>query len=183
MYNSENSSNPETVNNQVENNQVENNQVEHVIDNLTASDNNEDNNGLGDILGRLSELLKDDKMQNLATMDVSHLENDMNNMINELTKRNDPNIMSMLNLFNNLSISNLTDSNFSLGDCDVSNLGNQDTFSDTSDEDEDYEQDEQDENNDNSSTDTDEDLLNYMKDREDNEDMVLSVKQKLEELD
>jgi len=211
MYNTENSLNPEEVNNQVENNQVENNQVENneslnlepinpetvnnqyliepIFNDSTPSDNNENNNedasGLGDILGKLSELLKDDKMQNLANMDVSHLENDMNNMINELTKRNDPNIMSMLNLFNNLSISNLTDSNFSLGDCDVSNLGNQNTFSDTSDEDEQDEDEdyEQDENNDNSSTDTDEDLLNYMKDREDNEDMVLSIKQKLEEID
>jgi hypothetical protein len=87
----------------------------------------------------------------------------------------------MLNLFNNLSISNLTDSNFSLGDCDVSNLGNQNTFSDTSEDevDEDYEEN----NDDNSSTDTDEDLLNYMKDKEENEDMVLSIKQKLEEID
>ena len=97
----------------------------------------------------------------------------------------------MLNLFNNLSISNLTDSNFSLGDCDISNLGNQNTFSDTSEleEDDENEEDEEDdydndnEDNDNSSTDTDEELLNYMKDREDNEDMVLSIKQKLEEID
>ena len=88
----------------------------------------------------------------------------------------------MLNLFNNLSISNLTDSNFSLGDCDVSNLGNQNTFSETS-EDEEDEEDEDNQNYDNSSTDTDEDLLNYMKDREENEDMVLTIKQKLEEID
>ena len=96
--------------------------------------------------------------------------------------------MCMLNLFNNLTISNLTDSNFSLGDCDVSNLGKSNEFSDTSEDDEEdddeYEENyEQDRNNDNSSTDTDEDLLNYMKDREENEDMVLSIKQKLEEID
>ena len=92
--------------------------------------------------------------------------------------------MCMLNLFNNLSISNLTDSNFSLGDCDVSNLGNSNTFSDTSEgeEGEEYEEDD-DEDEDNSSTDTDEELLNYMKDKEDNEDMVLFIKQKLEEID
>ena len=51
-------------------------------------------------------------------------------------------------------------------------------------DDDEYEENyEQDRNNDNSSTDTDEDLLNYMKDREENEDMVLSIKQKLEEID
>ena len=140
---------------------------------------------LSDVLGKLSELLRDEKMHNFANMDVSDLEKNMNNMVEELKKRNDPNIMSMLNLFNNLSISNLTDSNFSLGDCDVSNLGNQNTFSDTSeDEDEEDEEDyENRQNNDNSSTDTDEDLLNYMKDREENEDMVLTIKQKLEEID
>lgn len=172
MYNSENSSNPESVN------QVENTETVNKVEN---TENQEDPMGLGDVLGRLSEILRDDKMQNLANMDVSDIEKDMNNMVEELKKRNDPNIMSMLNLFNNLSISNLTDSNFSLGDCDVSNLGNQNTFSDTSEDeiDEDYEEN----NDDNSSTDTDEDLLNYMKDREENEDMVLSIKQKLEEID
>jgi hypothetical protein len=108
----------------------------------------------------------------------------MNNMIEELKKKNnDPNMMSMLNLFNNLSISNLTDSNFSLGDCDVSNLGKSNTFSDTSDEDDDDENYEPNNNFDNSSTDTDEELLDYLKDREENEDMVLSIKQKLEEID
>ena len=209
MYNSENSSNPEsqventvnqvenTVNqventiNQVENtiNQVENtvNQVENTVNQVENTVNPEDPMGLGDVLGKLSELLRDEKMHNFANMDVSDLEKDMNNMVEELKKRNDPNIMSMLNLFNNLSISNLTDSNFSLGDCDVSNLGNQNTFSDTSEEDEedydDYENNNNNNNNDNSSTDTDEDLLNYMKDREDNENMVLSIKQKLEEID
>jgi hypothetical protein len=191
MYNSENSSNHEFVNqgentvNQGENtvNQGENtvNQGENTVNQGENTVNQEDPMGLGDVLGRLSEILRDDKMQNLANMDVSDIEKDMNNMVEELKKRNDPNIMSMLNLFNNLSISNLTDSNFSLGDCDVSNLGNQNTFSDTSEDeiDEDYEEN----NDDNSSTDTDEDLLNYMKDREENEDMVLSIKQKLEEID
>ena len=87
MYNSENSLNPEAVNNQVENNQVENNENLNLepINPETVNnqvEDNQDNNGLGDILGKLSELLKDDKMQNLANMDVSHLENDMNNMIN-----------------------------------------------------------------------------------------------------
>jgi len=195
MYNSESENQVENTVNQVENtvnqventvNQVENtvNQVENTENQVENTENLEDPMGLGDVLGRLSEILRDDKMQNLAKMDVSDLEKDMNNMVEELKKRNDPNIMSMLNLFNNLSISNLTDSNFSLGDCDISNLGNQNTFSDTSEEDEEDEEDYDDyDNNDNSSTDTDEDLLNYMKDREDNENMVLSIKQKLEEID
>jgi len=195
MYNSESENQVENTVNQVENtvnqventvNQVENtvNQVENTENQVENTENLEDPMGLGDVLGRLSEILRDDKMQNLAKMDVSDLEKDMNNMVEELKKRNDPNIMSMLNLFNNLSISNLTDSNFSLGDCDISNLGNQNTFSDTSEEDEEDEEDYDDyDNNDNSSTDTDEDLLNYIKDREDNENMVLSIKQKLEEID
>ena len=65
-------------------------------------------------------------------------------MVEKLKKKNDPNIMSMLNLFNNLSISNLTDSNFSLGDCDISNTGKSNEFSDTS-EDDDENEDENDE--------------------------------------
>jgi len=194
MYNSENSSN--TVN-QVENtvNQVENtvNQVENTVNQVENTVNQEDTENfnekvpieLGDVLGRLSELLKDDKMQNFANMDMSSIEKNMNNMVEELKKQNDPNIMSMLNLFNNLSISNLTDSNFSLGDCDISNLGNSNTFSETSEDEVDEEEcdDEDKQDYDNSSTDTDEELLNYMKDKEDNEDMVLSIRQKLEEID
>jgi len=183
VENTENQQVENTENQQVEN--TENQQVENTENHQV--ENTEEPMGLGDVLGKLSELLRDDKMHNFANMDVSDLEKDMNNMVEELKKRNDPNIMSMLNLFNNLSISNLTDSNFSLGDCDVSNLGNQNTFSDTSEEDEedydDYENNNNNNNNDNSSTDTDEDLLNYMKDREDNENMVLSIKQKLEEID
>jgi len=199
MYNSKSENQVENTVNQVENtvnqgentvNQVENtvnqgeNTVNQVENTVNQGENTEEPTGLGDVLGKLSELLRDDKMHNFANMDVSDLEKDMNNMVEELKKRSDPNIMSMLNLFNNLSISNLTDSNFSLGDCDISNLGNQNTFSDTSEEDEEDEEDYDDyDNNDNSSTDTDEDLLNYMKDREDNENMVLSIKQKLEEID
>ena len=176
MYNSqevnenvvnENAVNETTVNNET----VENNQNEEEKQQI-----------LDDVLSQLSEILKDNKMEKFANMDMSNIERDMNNMVEELKKRNnDPNMMSMLNLFNNLSISNLTDSNFSLGDCDVSNIGNENTFSDTSNEED--EEDEDYENNDNSSTDTDEDLLNYMKDREENEDMILSIKQKLEEID
>jgi len=177
MYNSENS-NTENVN--TENVNTENVNTENVNTENVNTENAEQS-GLGDILDRLGELLNDNKMKDFATMDMSNIENDMNNMVEELKKKNDPNIVCMLNLLNNLSISNLTDSNFSLGDCDISNIGNENTFSDTSNEED--EEDEDYENNDNSSTDTDEDLLNYMKDREENKDMILSIKQKLEEID
>jgi hypothetical protein len=114
------------------------------------------------------------------------METEMNSMVEELQKRNDPNIISMLNLFKNLSISNLTDSNFSLGDCDISNLGNLNSF-DVSSSDEDKQdedkQDDDEQEDDNTSTDTDDELLNYMRDKEENENMILSVKQKLEEID
>jgi hypothetical protein len=186
MYNSENVEPQNTENVEPQNTEnVEPQNTENTEPQNTENTVNDDK-GLGDILDRLGELLKDNKMKELATMDMSNIENDMNNMVEELKKKNDPNIMCMLNLFNNLTISNLTDSNFSLGDCDVSNLGNQNTFSDTSEEEENNDMDEnndQDENYDSSSTDTDEELLNYMKDREDNEDMILSIKQKLEEID
>ncbi len=171
----------ENVNENVNENVV----AENVNENVVAENEEEKQQILDDVLSQLSEILKDNKMEEFAKMDMSNIERDMNNMVEELKKKNnDPNIMSMLNLFNNLSISNLTDSNFSLGDCDVSNLGNSNTFSDTSEEEEDDDENyESNHNYDNSSTDTDEDLLNYMKDREENEDMVLSIKQKLEEID
>jgi hypothetical protein len=161
------------------------NEVNEVNVENEVNEENEENKQmiLDDVLSRLSELLKDNRMEQLVNMDTKNIENDMNEMVEKLKKKNDPNIMSMLNLFNNLSISNLTDSNFSLGDCDISNLGRTDTFSDTSEDDEDDEENYDPNNYDNSSTDTDEDLLNYMKDREENEDMVLSIKQRLEEVD
>jgi hypothetical protein len=179
-----NTENVEPENVEPENVNTENVEPENVDTENVNTENVNTEAGLGDILDRLGELLKDNKMKELATMDMSNIENDMNNMVEELKKKNDPNIMCMLNLLNNLTISNLTDSNFSLGDCEVSNLDNQKTFSDTSDEDEEVDEDyENRQYNDNSSTDTDEDLLNYMKDREENEDMVFSIKQKLEEID
>jgi len=200
MYNSQNEVNETVVNETLANDTLEINETlandtleinETTVNETLENNQNEEEKQqiLDDVLSQLSEILKDNKMEQFAKMDMSNIERDMNNMVEELKKRNnDPNMMSMLNLFNNLSISNLTDSNFSLGDCDVSNLGKSNEFSDTSEEDEDDEEDEEnyEENNnynDNSSTDTDEDLLNYMKDREENEDMVLSIKQKLEEID
>jgi hypothetical protein len=200
MYNSqevnENVNENVVAENSVAENVTENTVAENVNENTVAentvaenpvNENEEEKQQiLDDVLSQLSEILKDNKMEQFAKMDMSNMEREMNIMVEELKKKNnDPNIMSMLNLFNNLSISNLTDSNFSLGDCDVSNLGKSNTFSDTSDED-DYDDEENYEPNhnfDNSSTDTDEELLDYMKDREENEDMVLSIKQKLEEID
>jgi hypothetical protein len=192
MYNSQQevnenlvTENPIAENTIVENPIVENPISENTISENTIGENEEEKQQiLDDVLSQLSEILKDNKMEQFANMDMSNMEREMNNMIEELKKKNnDPNMMSMLNLFNNLSISNLTDSNFSLGDCDVSNLGKSNTFSDTSDEDDDDENYEPNNNFDNSSTDTDEELLDYLKDREENEDMVLSIKQKLEEID
>jgi L-lactate utilization protein LutC len=182
MYNSQ-----EVNENLVAENPVAENTNENPVAENPVNENEEEKQQiLDDVLSQLSEILKDNKMEQFAKMDMSNMEREMNIMVEELKKKNnDPNIMSMLNLFNNLSISNLTDSNFSLGDCDVSNLGKSNTFSDTSDED-DYDDEENYEPNhnfDNSSTDTDEELLDYMKDREENEDMVLSIKQKLEEID
>ena len=177
----------ENVTENVTQNLVTENVTENVNEYPIAENEEEKQQILDDVLSQLSELLKDNKMEQFANMDMSNMETEMNNMIEELKKKNnDPNMMSMLNLFNNLSISNLTDSNFSLGDCDVSNLGKSNTFSDTSDDDDDYDDEENYEPNpnfDNSSTDTDEELLDYIKDRKENEDMVLSIKQKLEEID
>jgi len=183
----ENSVNENVTENTVAENVNENTVAENTVAENPVNENEEEKQQiLDDVLSQLSEILKDNKMEQFAKMDMSNMEREMNIMVEELKKKNnDPNIMSMLNLFNNLSISNLTDSNFSLGDCDVSNLGKSNTFSDTSDED-DYDDEENYEPNhnfDNSSTDTDEELLDYMKDREENEDMVLSIKQKLEEID
>ncbi len=150
------------------------------------------NPDLGNILNNLDQLFKgnDDLFKNI---DMTEMQNNMNMMMNKLKNSGDPNILSMLNLMNNLSISNLTNSQFSLGDNEQNDISNEklvDGNSDTSDEE--YEinegnegnegNEESEESEDSEESDPDEDLLSYLKDKEENQDMILNVKKMLENM-
>jgi hypothetical protein len=144
---------------------------------------------LGNMLSNLDELFKgnDDFINNFKNIDMTEMQNNMTMMMQTLQKSGDPNILSMLNLMNNLSISNLTNSQFSLGDNvqnDFSNEklveGNSDT-SDTSDE-ENLDEYEKAEDEESEESEPDEDLLSYLKDKEENQDMILNVKKMLENM-
>lgn len=146
---------------------------------------------LGDMLTNLDELFKgnDDFINNFKNIDMTEMQNNMNMMMQTLQKSGDPNILSMLNLMNNLSISNLTNSQFSLGDNVQNDFSNEklvDGNSDTSDEEnlDDYEKEgeESEESEESDESEPDEDLLSYLKDKEENQDMILNVKKMLENM-
>lgn len=153
--------------------------------------NNESNSvpELKNMLSNLDEIFKgnDDLLNNLKNIDMVEMQSHMTMMMNTLQKSDDPNILSMLNLINNLSISNLTNSQFSVGDSVQENFSNEklvdDDDSDASDKNnKNNENEESEESEKSEESEPDEDLLSYLKDKEDNQEMILNVKKMLENI-
>jgi hypothetical protein len=164
----------ECVKNECENNKCENNESNTIPE-------------LKNMLSNLDEIFKgnDDLLNNLKNIDMVEMQNHMTMMMESLQKSDDPNILSMLNLMNNLSISNLTNSQFSLGDSVQEDFSNEKLVEDDSDEsDENDKKDEDDDEDDEESEESepDEDLLSYLKDKEDNQEMIINVKKMLENI-
>jgi hypothetical protein len=167
------------------------NHVEECSDEEYEEEEEKENNNpdLGNILNNLDQLFKgnDNLFKNI---DMTEMQNNMNMMMNKLQNSGDPNILSMLNLMNNLSISNLTNSQFGLGDNEQNDISNEklvDGNSDTSDEEYEMEQENEkseksEESDESEESDLDEDLLSYLKDKEENQDMILNVKKMLENM-
>jgi hypothetical protein len=149
--------------------------------------NNESNTipELKNMLSNLDEIFKgnDDLLNNLKNIDMVEMQNHMTMMMESLQKSDDPNILSMLNLMNNLSISNLTNSQFSLGDSVQEDFSNEKLVEDDSDSsDENDKKDEDEESEESEESEPDEDLLSYLKDKEDNQEMIINVKKMLENI-
>ncbi len=168
------------------NQEVDVSKVDECVEN--ECENNESNTipELKNMLSNLDEIFKgnDDLINNFKNVDMVEMQNHMTMMMESLQKSNDPNILSMLNLMNNLSISNLTNSQFSLGDSVQEDFSNDKLVEDDSDSsDENDKKDEDDEYDEESEeSEPDEDLLSYLKDKEDNQEMIINVKKMLENI-